>query len=132
MNISVSFIGRISRSAEVIDTKNSKFLGFGVIVYESTKNGEQTQRWVTVTCNATTFENYAKHLVKGRFVQVRGIERVEAYINKAGKPCVNTKVWAEGLDLMPIPINRSEKTDAQNKVIADSATTSSDTSKESE
>lgn len=101
MGYNVHFIGRIGTDVETVTTGNTPFINCRVAVEDS--NGkERTTRWVSVSADANRYKNMAQYLTKGKLVSITGTDRVTAYTAKNGELGVDTRVWADKIEFIPI------------------------------
>lgn len=87
--------------AETTVTGEKQYYKMRVATSEWSRTEPKT-RWITVMADKTNFERIGKYLTKGKFVCVRGKETVQAYASKTGQLGVDTTVWAEGLEFVPV------------------------------
>lgn len=111
MGYNVNFIGRLGVDSETVTTGTTQFISFRVAVDDSVGK-ESSTRWVKVSADANKFKNMAQYLKKGKLVHITGSDRVSAYAAKNGELGVDTKVWADKIEFIPIGNKTSEDGEA--------------------
>lgn len=101
MSYNVHFIGRVGTDAEVVTTGSTQFISFRVAVDESNGKDKAT-RWVSVMADSNRYKNIAQYLKKGKLLLISGSDRVTAYTSKNGELGVDTRVWVDKIDFIPL------------------------------
>jgi single stranded DNA-binding protein len=101
MSCRINFIGRLGADAELVTTGATPFISCRVAVDESTAK-EKSTRWISVNADSIRYKNLLQYLTKGKLLYITGVERVSAYTSKTGEIGVDTRVWADSIDFIPI------------------------------
>lgn len=111
MAYNVSFIGRIGTDVETVTTGSTPFITCRVAVDETLGKDNRATRWISVSADAARFKNMTQYLTKGKLIFVAGTDRVSAYTTKNGEVGVDTKVWADRMEFLPLSNKQEDKGD---------------------
>jgi single-strand DNA-binding protein len=99
--VNISIIGRLGADAEIVESKNGRFVKFRIAV-DDRKNGEKTTTWFGATFNGDRALKVAEYLTKGKLLSVMGTENVGLFTAKDGSTQVSREISVQSLEFISV------------------------------
>ena len=126
--ITALFTARIGKDATVIENKKngSKFMSMDVVVNDRI-NGEEKATWVRITSSKPNHLVLARHLTKGKVINITGNVTSRAWNDREGRAQSQLKVSADKIDFLNFGKRKVEQVQPSGDVAVETKETAPET-----